>query len=294
LLAIGILWGGQTVMARFISVAGTPAFGYAFWQMFGAGCILAVLGIARRKPPAITPQLLVFYLVAGACGSAIPTANMYIALGQIPAGLMALILTTAPLITYSLALGTRIEGFDFKRAVGIGLGFCGALLILLPKGSLPAPEMAPFVALAFLTPAFYSLSNIYISSKQPKTIDSLQGATGMMFASAALLLPVSLGTGNFHPLWRDFGLANGLILLHMVFTSITFVMFFTLLKRAGPVYFSQVAYLITVTAVVLGIVLFDERHSSWVWGALAVVFCAVALVNWRQPDRNKSAASEKT
>ena len=49
----------------------------------------------------------------------------------------ALVITTAPLVTYVLALIVRMEGFDLRRALGIGIGFSGALLLFLPEGSLP-------------------------------------------------------------------------------------------------------------------------------------------------------------
>ncbi len=289
LVSVGGIWGGQTVIAKIVTVAGVPAFGYAFWQTFGAGLILALVGVVRRNPPPLAPKILLFYAVVGWTGSGIPTANMYVALERIPVGLMALILTTAPLVTYSLALGIRLERLDLGRAAGIGLGFAGGLLILLPKGSLPAAEMLPFVLLAFVTPLFYAISAVYASTRRPAELDPLHTAAGMLLAASALLLPASLGTGTFHPLWRAFGLANGLIVLQIFTTALSFYLYFRLLRRAGPVYFSQVAYLVTVTAVVLGIILFDERHSLFVWGAMALVFIGVALVNW--PAGNARAAS---
>ncbi|MBT3172574.1 MAG: EamA/RhaT family transporter, partial [Rhodospirillaceae bacterium] len=56
---------------------------------------------------------------------------------------------------------------------------------------------------------------------------------------------------------------------------------FVLLRRTGPVYFSQVAFIVTINAVMWGVILFDEQHSLWIWLALALVFGGVALVNWR-------------
>jgi drug/metabolite transporter (DMT)-like permease len=79
----------------------------------------------------------------------------------------------------------------------------------------------------------------------------------------------------------------------MFLAALTFHMYFVLLRRTGPVYFSQVAFIVTLVAVGLGVVLFDERHSLWIWAALALVFAGVALVNWRhraQSTRGGEAA----
>ena len=286
LLSLGAMWGAITVMAKFITMAGVPALGYAFWQTFGAGIILLLVSLARGKPAPLGRTYLRYYLVVGAIGSAIPTTNLFYALSNLPAGIVALVITTVPLFTYMLSLAARVEGFDWRRAVGIGLGLVGALLMLLPEGSLPSREMIPFVILAFLSPFFYSLNSIYAIKYHPLQMDSMHAAGGMMLFSSFMLLPASLATGTFHPLWIGFTLADGLILAHMGLAALTFYMYFVLLRRTGPVYFSQVAFIVTINAMIWGIILFDEQHSMWIWLALALVFGGVALVNWRHKKQS--------
>ncbi|MBT5037892.1 MAG: EamA/RhaT family transporter, partial [Rhodospirillaceae bacterium] len=50
--------------------------------------------------------------------------------------------------------------------------------------------------------------------------------------------------------------------------------------------FSQVAFIVTINAVMWGVILFDEQHSLWIWLALALVFGGVALVNWRHKKQS--------
>ena len=151
--------------------------------------------------------------------------------------------------------------------------------------------MIPYVLLAFLSPFFYSCSSVYAIKFHPPAMDSMHVATGMMLSSCLMLLPASLATGTFHPMWHDFALADILILAHMFLAALTFHMYFVLLRRAGPVYFSQVAFIVTLVAVILGVALLGERHSLWIWAALALVFAGVALVNLRhraQTERNRA------
>ncbi len=289
LFSLGTLWGGITVLAKVVAEGGVPELGYAFWQTSGATVILLATCATRGTLPPLGAAHIRHYLAVGALGSAIPTANLFYALSHLPAGIVALVITTVPLITYLLSLAARLEGFDWRRAVGIVLGFAGTLLVLLPQGSLPSPEMTPYVLLAFLSPFFYSCSSVYAIKFHPPAMDSMHVATGMMGASCLMLLPASLATGTFHPIWLDFSLTDGLIVAHMFLSALTFHMYFVLLRRAGPVYFSQVAFIVTITAVVFGILFLGERHSFWVWAALALVFAGVTLVNLRhrsQSERN--------
>ncbi len=287
LFALGTMWGGITVLAKVVGDGGVPALGYAFWQTSGAAVILLTVCLSRKKPPPLSVTHLRHYFVVGAIGSAIPSANLFYALSNLPAGVVALVITTVPLITYLLSLVFRLEGFDWRRATGIALGFAGTLLVLLPEGSLPSRQMIPFVLLAFLSPFFYACSSVYAIKFHPPATDSLHVATGMMGASCLMLLPASLATGTFHQIWHDFNLINGLIVAHMFLAALTFHMYLVLLRRAGPVYFSQVAFIVTLTAVFFGILFLGERHSLWIWASLALIFAGVALVNIRHRSQSE-------
>ena len=287
LFALGTMWGGITVLAKVVGDGGVPALGYAFWQTAGAAVILLTVCFLRGKPPPLRATHIRHYFVVGAIGSAIPSANLFYALSNLPAGVVALVITTVPLITYLLSLIFRLEGFDWRRAAGIALGFAGTLLVLLPEGSLPSREMIPFVLLAFLSPFFYSCSSVYAIKFHPPALDSLHVATGMMGASCLILLPASLATGTFHQIWHDFNLTNILIIAHMFLAALTFHMYLVLLRRAGPVYFSQVAFIVTLTAVFFGILFLGERHSLWIWASLALIFAGVAMVNIRHRPQSE-------
>ena len=89
--------------------------------------------------------------------------------------------------------------------------------------------------------------------------------------------------------WRSrLDLANVLIFTHIGIAGLAFVMFFTVLRVAGPVYISQVAYIVAVAGIVTGMLIFDERHSSMVRGAVGLIFAGVALVNSSQFKLRKS------
>jgi drug/metabolite transporter (DMT)-like permease len=47
------------------------------------------------------------------------------------------------------------------------------------------------------------------------------------------------------------------------------------------VFASQVSYIVTGSGVIWAMVILDERFSSWIWAALAVMLLGLALVSPR-------------
>ena len=62
-------------------------------------------------------------------------------------------------------------------------------------------------------------------------------------------------------------------------------LFIMLVVRAGPVFASQTAYIVTLSGVFWGILIFGEEHSLWIWASLAVMLIALALVTPRNEVR---------
>ena len=282
LLALGTLRGGATSLAKYVSIHGVPAMGYALWQCAIASLLL--LGACRlqgiRLP--LDRAHRRHFLVCGAFGCALPNSLFFLVLGHIPAGSMAVILTTIPLITYALALLVRAEAPDLRRALGIGVGLAGAALVVLPGGGVPEPSLTPWLLLALLCPTLYAGNAVYAGRHRLRGSHPMALAGGTLGAAALCLLPVVLATGSFHPVWRDWSLPDLLVLAHGGIAAAAYSLFFLLLRLAGPVFYSQTAYVIALTGIGWGMLVFGERHPAAFWLAVALVFTGVLLVNSRQ------------
>ncbi|MBI3706634.1 MAG: DMT family transporter, partial [Proteobacteria bacterium] len=184
----------------------------------------------------------------------------------------------SPLLTYAMSLGLGAEPFQPRRAAGILLGLAGTLMIILPRTSLPAPDLAPWAVLALLTPACYAVGNIIIARWRPPGTGSLALACAMQVVATILLIPAVLATDSFHPLWPPLSTADVAIISHMVAAALGALLWFELVRMTGPVFMSQVAYVVTLTGVLWGMYFFDERHSPWFWAAAATIFLGLMLV----------------
>lgn len=282
LLTLGTIRGGATSVAKYVSVSGVPPLGYAFWQSSLAALLLLVVRfdkIGELRGVAAEWRL---YLVCGMIGTAFPNTLFFFVVKHIPAGYMAVILTTVPLITYGFALLLQMEKPDGLRALGIVVGFAGAVLIASP--SVDGGFLVNwFVVLALLCPAGYALVGIYVARHSVQGSDPLMMAAGTQLAAASFLLPTALLSGQFYPIWAAPGLPDLLIVLHGVIAAAAYSLFFRIVHMAGPVFYSQSAYVIAVTGIGWGMLVFGERHAGWFWTAVALILGGLTLVNLRHP-----------
>ena len=282
LLALGTIRGGATSLAKYVSMHGVPAMGYAFWQCGVAALVLLGACALRGVRLPLDRAHLKHFLVCGAIGSALPNSLFFLVLGHIPAGSMAVILTTIPLVTYALALLVRAERADGRRALGIGVGLLGAALVVLPGGAMPDPSLTPWLLLALGCPTLYATNAVYAGRHRLRGTHPMALAGGTMAAAAVFILPLVLITGSFHPLWRDASLADLLVVAHGGIAALAYSLFFLILRLSGPVFYSQASYVIAVTGIGWGMLVFDERHAPAFWLAVLLVFAGVLLVNSRQ------------
>jgi len=278
LLTLGLLWGSSYSIAKFAMSNGVSPLGYAFWQSVGPAVFVTLIVYARRSSIRFSKQYLKYYLVCGLVGIACPNMIMYFAAPHLPAGILALIVNTAPTMTYPIAFAAKLEKFHWQRFLGVMFGFIGLMLILLPKTSLPAPGMLPWALLTLLTPFCFALCTIYISLARPKEADSLASSAGMMMVSGLFLTPLVLSTQNFYVISFPFNVADGVILLEIVLSSLGYVLFFELIKRAGPVYYSLVGGVVALTGLAWGYLLFGERLNLWGFLATLCIILAITLI----------------
>jgi len=277
ILVVGSLWGTSFSLSKYAIAAGVQPLGYAFWQCFGAGLLLlALLGLRGQRLP-LTRRHLGFYLMTGALGIGAPNVNFYFVIPHLPAGLMAIVITTAPLITFVLALGLGLERFRWLRMAGILLGLGGVLLLVLPRGG--AGTFSSWVLLGLLTPFLYALSSILTAKYRPAGLNALPAAAGMMLAAALLQTPVMLALGHGYLPWPPLGLRDAALAVHVAVSTVAYVTYFHLVRVAGPVYFSQVGYVVTLTGILWGMIFFGERLDPAIWLAAAVLLAGIALVN---------------
>lgn len=284
LTLLGFIWGSGYSLAKYAMTNGVPPLGYSFWQSLGPALLLSLLCILRKNTPLLNPSFWPYFLICGLIGIAIPNTNMYFIASHLPAGLLAVLVNTVPLLVYPLALLTHQEKIATSRVVALLLGMVGILLI---TGMNTAGIYSGWTLMALLSPLCFALCSVYIGAKQPAQINALQAASGMLLAASLLLTPLVLSQSAFYSLLGPFTLVKQVIVLEIILSSFGYLIFFTLIRMAGPVFYSLTGGMVALTGLFWGYLIFDEIPNLQQSVAAALVISAIFLLSWSQSRQSQ-------
>jgi drug/metabolite transporter (DMT)-like permease len=279
LLLGGTAYGSVISANKLAADAGFPFIAYTFWQMLIAAALLVPLSVVLRCPPRLTRRQVPVYGVVTIFGLLSPTLVLTFLAGKLPPSVLILMVALVAVATYLLALAVRSESFRWLSLLGVALGFAGVLFVILPEHSLPEPGMALWVVFALLIPATSAINNVFAAKLLPADVNSLSLSAGLMgLATPPLLIlmllidgPVMLDQAGMAGVWPTLWAAAGI--------AITYVCFFEILRRAGPLFFAQLNYVVVAAGVVWAYIIFGETPSNWLWGAIAIIALGLAAMN---------------
>jgi len=283
LVVVGLAWGTTQLLTKLATSTDHPALGLAFWQtLIAASVFVGALRLTGRTLPAGRTALLL-YLACGITGTVLPHTLTFWAIRHVPVGVQAIVISLAPMMTLLLSVAVGVDRAERRRLIGLGLGMVAVMLIVLPETSLPDPGQAGWVMLLAVVPLSYALENVAIARAQPPDMDAMQLMAGLSLAALLLVAPAVAMSGVWVPLW-PIGVAEAALIGTSFLHVCAYFGLVWLIGHAGPVFASQVGYLVTGTGVALGIFVLGESHSSWVWAALALMMVGVTLVRPKARD----------
>jgi len=280
LFAVGGAWGAVPTIARIAVTDGIEPMGYVFWVAIAAANLCWTICLFRGVRPSFSRPHIRYYLLSGCTRFVFAGFVMYSVLQNVPAGIVAILLGTSPLMTVVASVTLKFERFSVLRSIGVLIGLAGIVLMFAPGAGLPDDVSIGWLALGLLPPVIYAYSNIVIDRARPAGGDSMALTAGMFTTASAIALPLAIFTGQFHPLWAvQLGLAEAAMFGHAAILSFCFFGLYELIRRAGATFGGQTTYVTTLTGVLYGMALLGERPGVWVWAAAALVLVGVGLVN---------------
>jgi len=243
---------------------------------------MAAVALARGVEVPRGGSALGFYAVCGLLGVAMPSLAMFSALDHISAGAMAAIAATVPLFTFALAAALRVETPTRRRLFGLALGFGGALTILAPRAALPGLGELGWACVAFVAPLGYAVGSVYTGFRRPPGVSPIALTVGMLaFAGGALTAAAVVRGEAYWP--TGVGAAEVAIAAQVVVSGFGYLLFFEIIRAAGPVFFSQSAYVVALAGMTWPWLLFGVRAEPGVLVAAGLILAGVALA--RPPER---------
>jgi drug/metabolite transporter (DMT)-like permease len=279
LILLGLIWGSGYSLAKFAITNGVTPLGYGFWQAWGPAVLLTLVCLFTHKKPIFQIKHWPYFAISGLLGIAIPNTNMYFASSHVPSGLLAVLVNTVALFVYPMALMNKQEKADGWRFLALLLSMTGIMMIL---GISTSGLYSKWAILALISPFGFASCSLYINKKAPKGMSALESACGMLLAASLFLFPLVISQHAFYPLWESFDVPRRLVILEIVLSSIGYLLFFKLLRLAGPVFYSLTGGVVAITGLFWGYCIFNEIPNVHQSIASVLIIGAVFLLSWRQ------------
>ncbi|MDJ0945810.1 MAG: DMT family transporter [Kiloniellales bacterium] len=278
LLALVVMWGSSFGLTK-IAVSTASADSVVAARLFVAGLFLVVVVLASGKRIPRDGRAWLAFMAMAVLGNVLP--YWLITWGQetVESGLAGVLMAVMPLVTLVLAhVFVKDDRMTRRKTVGFLLGFLGVVVLMGPGVGfgLAGSGGALLAQLAIIAGAVCYAVNTIIARHCPES-DSLIAAAGTAIAANLLLVPIS---------WKDlpavvgsFDLASFLAvaILGVVSTALAPILYFHLIRRAGPTFFSLTNYLIPVWALLIGIVFLEESPGWTAFAGMALILGGIAV-----------------
>lgn len=274
---MGATWGVTPVLVKVAVSTGHHPFGLIVWTNLVSVILSGVVTFARgRRLPMSVPHLKL-YIGVSLLGAVIPNLLNFTAASHLPAGIMSILIALVPMFAMPIAL---VMGFEKPSLIRFLGALCGAIAIVLivgPDTGLPDASKVGFVFIALGASLCYGGEGNFLTWFGMRGLDPVQVLFGASLVGLIIALPLAGATGNFIPL-DNMGTPELAIISASVISWGTYATYIWMIGKAGPVFASQVAYLVTGFGVVWAMLLLGERYSIWVWMAFALMLVGIALV----------------
>ena len=274
---VGFLWGIPYLLMKVAVEDFPPAAVVAGRTLIGAS-ILIPIAIYRKKfkGAVLGFKFVAFYALLEMIG---PWILITTAEQKINSGLAGLLVSTVPIFaTIITSLRGDHSVWQFKRIVGIVLGFLGLILVVGIE-SITGTSDPLSIAMVILASMGYAYAVIMVTSNLPLVDGIAINGLAMALTAVVFFIPALRTAPTSMPSNRAL---FALLALGLLCTALAFYLFFTLLRMIGPPKASTVTYPNTAIAIALGVIILHEPITV----GMVLGFPLVLLGSYLAASRN--------
>jgi drug/metabolite transporter (DMT)-like permease len=263
LLLLALLWGSSFLFMK-IAVQALPVFTVVLGRIGIAALLVSGFVYARRLRWPKTAKRWGQLILLGFLRAGLPISLFVWAGTQIDSNLSGILNSTTPLFTAIVAHAlTQDEKLNGARITGILLGMAGVIMligisVLQGLGSNVLGQLAILGATCS-----YGFSNVY--GRRFKDMPVAVSTAGLLFGATVIILPLALVFDQPWTLHFSLQPTLAVLVLAVVNTAIAFLVWLTLILRAGATHTAQVTFIIPFVSIVLGFLFLGEQIG---WNAL--------------------------
>lgn len=291
LIFLGTSWGLYFSMLKIAVLSGISYIGILTLTTVGVGIGMSAIALLRGRKPEFKRRNIIFYLVCALSGYLLPMIAELQVIGHMPAGLLTLIVSISPLATLLFAWVMRTDIINLSRVAGILLGAFAIFAILLPDAHISEAIAWHWLLIALVVPVSYSIHHNYAARCWPAGSDSYQVACGEAIVASLILIAFSL----FNWQWQDlqsWNQGHSAIAFMAAISLVDIYIYFELIRLKGPIYTSHGNYVMVISGVLWGMLIFAERPSPLMWVSASLLMMSLYLVGNSKKKEAKPHAQE--
>ena len=290
MLSLVVMWGSAFLFNSIALQSLSPSLLVTVRLIIGA-LVLALVALWKGLDwSSLNRRLLGWFLAMAVIGNTLPF--YLIAWGQqyVSSSLAGILMAVMPIATLVMA-HFLIHGESLTRRKGLGflLGFLG-IVILMGADALKELAASPrslVAQFAILGGALCYAAGSIIARLRPES-DDLLTSTVVLAQAALITLPFSLpdmrqaATGASLAGELSVTAIGAILFLGIIATGLATVVYFILMRRAGPTFLSLINYLIPLWALLAGVIVLNETVTPQAIIALTVILAGIALSQARR------------
>ena len=144
-----------------------------------------------------------------------------------------------------------------------------------------APGMVAFLPLALIGPCFYAMEGVFVARYGMAGMDPVQAMFGASLVGLVLCVPLVWVTGSWVSPAPPWGRPEVALLISSALHACLYAGYVGLAAKAGAVFASQSAYIVTASGLCWAMLLLGERFSPLVFVAMGVMLAGLTLVRPR-------------
>ncbi|MDA9640555.1 DMT family transporter [Pelagibacteraceae bacterium] len=288
LVTLALIWGVNFIFIK-ISVEDVGPTTNVFFRLLLGSIVLSIyLRSSKSKLPLENKNLL-FYLILGFLGLALPFFLISSAEVYIDSGLAGLLMSPMPLITLGLsAIILKDEVINKTKILAFIIAFLGLIVLFGPENllTLGGSNRIEFLSqvLVLIAACCYG-TNAVLSKLAPK-IDVTAMATGVCLGSLLFITPLALFYDPFFKVDFTYEAIIAIIIQGVFGTAIANILFFKIIELKGPIFLSLLNFMIPPIAFFTGVLFLNEKIK--VNALLALLMILLALyINYKSSKITK-------
>lgn len=279
LVLLSLIWGSSFILMKRGLVAFSPDQVAAI--RMSVACLASSL-IAIRRFRNLEWNSVKYMAVVGLVGSGIPAFLFATAQTRISSYLAGMLNALTPVFTILIGSIVFRSRFTNRQLWGVLIGFIGAsgLVFIRSKGGIQSDLF--FTLLIVLATACYGMSVNTVKHRLSGQDTLLISAVGLIIVGIPygiyLFQTDFLEVLETHP--QAAMALTSLVTLSVFGTALSNLLFFRLVKNAGPLLASAVTYLMPLVALAWGLIEGEPLHPAHI-AAMATILLGVGLINWQ-------------